>query len=143
MRSDCLHEDRMAAFTSHQPVLPPALAAAHHTLAGRAGRLGYYVGGNGPPLLLVHSINAAGSAYEVKPIFQHMVHRHRTYALDLPGFGTSDRSGSAAWRWSRPRVSAGPTPRCRERSRAAPARCRVSTGSSRYRCGAKPSTTFW
>jgi pimeloyl-ACP methyl ester carboxylesterase len=87
MRSDYRNEDRMA-----EPALPPALPAAHHTLAGQAGRLGYYVGGNGPPLLLVHSINAAGSAYEVKPIFEHMMDRHRTYALDLPGFGTSDRS---------------------------------------------------
>ena len=39
--------------------------------AGRAG-LSYYVAGAGAPMLLVHSINAAGSAYEVKPIFERL-----------------------------------------------------------------------
>ena len=61
-------------------------------LAGRAGSLGYYVAGQGRPMLLVHSINAAGSAYEVKPIFEHAIQSHRVHALDLPGFGGSDRS---------------------------------------------------
>ncbi len=55
-------------------------------------RLSYYVAGNGPPLLLVHSINAAASAYEVRPIFERMVATNRVYAVDLPGFGFSDRS---------------------------------------------------
>lgn len=48
--------------------------------------------GDGPPLLLVHSINACGSAYEVKPIFERFRATHRVYAPDLPGFGFSDRS---------------------------------------------------
>jgi pimeloyl-ACP methyl ester carboxylesterase len=82
----------MAAFVSTQPALPPALPAEHRELSGRAGRLGYYVAGDGPPMLLIHSINAAGSAYEVKPIFEHATARHRVWACDLPGFGTSDRS---------------------------------------------------
>jgi pimeloyl-ACP methyl ester carboxylesterase len=72
--------------------LPPALDAPRHAFNGAAGGLSYYVGGNGPPLLLVHSINAAGSAYEVGPIFENMVKTHHVYALDLPGFGFSDRS---------------------------------------------------
>ena len=82
----------MASFVTTQPTLPPALTGEHRQLDGRAGRLGYYVAGNGPPMLLVHSINAAGSAYEVKPIFDHAVARHRVWACDLPGFGSSDRS---------------------------------------------------
>ena len=40
----------------------------------------------------VHSVNAAASAYEMAPIFN----RYRTslpeIAMDLPGFGLSDRS---------------------------------------------------
>jgi pimeloyl-ACP methyl ester carboxylesterase len=43
-------------------------------------------------MLLVHSVNAAGSAYEVRPIFNEMTRTHAVYALDLPGFGFSDRS---------------------------------------------------
>jgi pimeloyl-ACP methyl ester carboxylesterase len=58
----------------------------------RSGRLSYYVAGEGAPLLLIHSINAAGSAYEIKPIFEHFRDSHRVYAPDLPGFGYSDRS---------------------------------------------------
>jgi pimeloyl-ACP methyl ester carboxylesterase len=61
-------------------------------LDGRAGRLACYVAGDGPPLLLIHSINAAGSAYEVRPIFERAMARRRAWAVDLPGFGNSDRS---------------------------------------------------
>lgn len=76
----------------HQPELPAAVAGERREAEGRAGRLSYYVAGEGPPLLLVHSINAAGSAYEVRPIFERMRSTRRVYAVDLPGFGFSDRS---------------------------------------------------
>jgi pimeloyl-ACP methyl ester carboxylesterase len=72
--------------------LPPALDAPRREIRGFANRLSYYVAGNGPPLLLIHSINAAASAYEVRPIFERMIATHRIYAADLPGFGFSDRS---------------------------------------------------
>jgi pimeloyl-ACP methyl ester carboxylesterase len=72
--------------------LPRALDAPRGKLNRRAGPLSYYVGGSGPPMLLIHSINAAASAYEVRPIFEHAVANHRVYAVDLPGFGFSDRS---------------------------------------------------
>lgn len=74
------------------PELPSALDADRVDYEGRAGRISYYVAGGGPPLLLVHSVNAAGSAYEVKPLFDGLVNERRVYALDLPGFGFSDRS---------------------------------------------------
>ena len=44
------------------------------------------------PLLLIHSVNAAASAFEVKPLFDLYRGRRPIYALDLPGFGQSDRS---------------------------------------------------
>jgi pimeloyl-ACP methyl ester carboxylesterase len=72
--------------------LPRALEAPRLKLDRRAGPLSYYVAGKGPPMLLVHSINAAASAYEVRPIFDHAVAGYRVYAVDLPGFGFSDRS---------------------------------------------------
>ena len=74
------------------PHLPPALDAERHSIDGHAGRVSFYVAGEGPPMLLVHSINAAGSAYEIRPIFEHCASRYRVYAPDLPGFGFSDRS---------------------------------------------------
>lgn len=44
------------------------------------------------PLLLIHSVNAAASAFEVKPLFDYYRSRRPVYAIDLPGFGLSDRS---------------------------------------------------
>lgn len=72
--------------------LTAALDADIKESRSRAGRVSYYVAGSGPPLLLIHSINAAGSAYEVKPIFDHYRDSRTVYAPDLPGFGLSDRS---------------------------------------------------
>jgi pimeloyl-ACP methyl ester carboxylesterase len=78
--------------TQHPQPLPAALSGERRTVDLRAGRLSYYVAGEGPPLLLIHSINAAGSAYEVRPLFEELQMERRTYAVDLPGFGFSDRS---------------------------------------------------
>lgn len=78
---------------SRPPTLPRALDADLHETTGRSGRLAYYVGGDGPPLLLVHSINAAASAYEVKPVYDRMRTFRRVYSVELPGYGHSDRSG--------------------------------------------------
>lgn len=72
--------------------LPEVIPGARRSTSRRAGPLSYYVEGHGPPLLLLHSINAAASAYEMKPIFERMRSRYRVYAPDLPGFGFSDRS---------------------------------------------------
>jgi pimeloyl-ACP methyl ester carboxylesterase len=74
------------------PSLPPAFHAERATRDGRARRLSFYVDGKGPPMLLLHSINAAASAYEMRPIFEQMRNRFRVRAVDLPGFGFSDRS---------------------------------------------------
>ena len=79
--------------------LPPALDAERREYSGRAGRIACYVAGSGRPLLLIHSINAAGSAYEIKPVFDHFRDHFQdsrtVFAPDLPGFGASDRSSRA------------------------------------------------
>ena len=75
--------------------LAPALPGARREIAARAGRVSFYVAGEGPPLLLVHSINAAASAYEVRPVYERAATARRVYAPDLPGFGFSDRSPRA------------------------------------------------
>jgi pimeloyl-ACP methyl ester carboxylesterase len=75
--------------------LGAALGGELREMATAAGRLAYYVDGpegGGPPLLLVHSINAAGSSYEVRPLYELYRQSRRVYSLDLPGFGFSDRS---------------------------------------------------
>jgi pimeloyl-ACP methyl ester carboxylesterase len=45
-----------------------------------------------PPLVLIHSINAAGCSFEMRPIFQAYRGLRDLYALDLPGFGFSERA---------------------------------------------------
>lgn len=81
--------------------LPPALSADGFDLDSRAGRLRVYAAvPGGPaaqaaPLLLVHSVNAAGSAREVRPVFEHYRGQRPVYAFDLPGFGLSERSDRA------------------------------------------------
>ena len=71
--------------------LPPALAGERFTFDG----LSCYAAGKGPPLLLVHSVNAAASAAEMRPLFDHYRATRTVFALDLPGFGFSDRSDRA------------------------------------------------
>lgn len=84
----------------HTPTLPPALPGDRIETDSRAGRLSYYVAGptdgvattDTTPLLLLHSINATGSACEVRPLFEHYRQQRPIYAPDLPGFGFSERS---------------------------------------------------
>jgi pimeloyl-ACP methyl ester carboxylesterase len=83
-----------AAAIDHRVELPLALAAERHIFASEAaGMLSYYGEheGQGPPLVLIHSINAAASAYEMRPLFAAYRGRRPVYALDLPGFGFSER----------------------------------------------------
>lgn len=75
--------------------LTPAVDGERLGFTGRAGTQSCYLGGprGGAPLLLVHSVNAAASAYEMKPIYDWAVAAgRRVFAPDLPGFGFSDRS---------------------------------------------------
>ena len=87
---------RKAAKVPHDLSLPPAVSGERRSLATPDGTLAYYVAGPSsgsahPPLLLIHSINAAGSAYEVRPLYERLMASRTVYALELPGFGFSER----------------------------------------------------
>jgi len=76
---------------------PAPVSGQRHEIASAVGRLTYYSAGpqsesKWPPLLLIHSINAAGSAYEIRPLYEHYRQSRTVYALELPGFGHSERS---------------------------------------------------
>ena len=47
---------------------------------------------NETPLLLIHTVNAAAGAHEIKPLYEHYRQYRPVYALDLPGYGFSDRT---------------------------------------------------
>lgn len=81
--------------TTPNTTLPAAIQATRQDFnSASAGRIHYYAdtAASGRPLLLIHSINAAPSAIEMKPLFEHYRAQRPVYALDLPGFGHSDRS---------------------------------------------------
>src|SRR5476649_1710639 len=76
--------------------LPAPVSGQRHEIGSPFGRLTYYsarpeMPGEFPPMLLVHSINAAGSAYEIKPLYEYYRQSRTVYALELPGFGHSER----------------------------------------------------
>jgi pimeloyl-ACP methyl ester carboxylesterase len=79
---------------NHNAALPPALLAERKTYLSSAGALSYYHNGAHPgrPLVLIHSVNAAASAYEMRPLFTAYQQQRPVFALDLPGFGFSERS---------------------------------------------------
>jgi pimeloyl-ACP methyl ester carboxylesterase len=74
------------------PSLPPAVPAERFEFDSAAGRISAYVAGRGSPMLLVHSVNAAASVAEVRPLFERWARTHTVFAPDLPGFGFSQRS---------------------------------------------------
>src|SRR5712691_3037089 len=63
----------------------PGLEERHAGFRGL--RLRYYVGGEGPPILLVHGLSGAASNWvELAPL---LASRHRVLVPDLPGHGGS------------------------------------------------------
>jgi pimeloyl-ACP methyl ester carboxylesterase len=74
------------------PSLPPAVPGERFEFDSAAGRINVYVAGQGAPMLLVHSVNAAASVAEVRPLFEHWARTRTVFALDLPGYGFSQRS---------------------------------------------------
>jgi pimeloyl-ACP methyl ester carboxylesterase len=93
----------MAKSLPDVPALPLPLDGEHIELQANAGRLAVYSGRpaaspefksarEAVPLLLVHSVNASACAAEVAPLFDYYRRTRPVYALDLPGYGLSDRS---------------------------------------------------
>ena len=78
----------------HRRPLKPAIPRAEHkVIATDAGKLFCYAdtGATGRPVLLIHSVNAAASSIEMRPLFELFRGHRPVYALDLPGFGFSSR----------------------------------------------------
>lgn len=74
-----------------RPELPPPVDAAPKWLDTQHGRLCYYSKGQGHTTVLVHSINAAATTYELRTLFEQLSGSRRVIAFDWLGFGLSDR----------------------------------------------------
>lgn len=78
----------------HNMPLKPALPGTRvHQPDGSGGQIALYNddAGTGDPVLLIHSVNAAASSYEMRPLFTRLQGERPVWASDLPGFGFSDR----------------------------------------------------
>lgn len=71
--------------------LEPALPGDSGEYAWPLGSIAYQVRGEGRPLVLVHGIGAGESSYEWRQNFAALSEHFKVYALDLPGFGRSER----------------------------------------------------
>jgi pimeloyl-ACP methyl ester carboxylesterase len=71
--------------------LPPTLPGAMHDWIWRGWRVRYTVMGDGSPIVLVHGVHAAASSFEMRHVFEPLSQHHTVYAIDLLGFGKSER----------------------------------------------------
>ncbi len=72
-------------------LLPTPDDASHWHVPFVDGDLVCEVSGEGRPILLIHSINAAASACEMAALARELRRGRRVYNLNLPGFGASAR----------------------------------------------------
>jgi len=84
-----------ALFVNHNMPLPGAIDARRHSFPSSSGGLVSWYGdeaGEGRPVVLVHGVSPYASAHEVRPLFERFRDERPVCAIDLPGFGFSERT---------------------------------------------------
>lgn len=74
----------------------PLLPVSPDYITWRGLPIAVYQAGAGQPVLLIHSINAAASVFEMREPFQRLSRHFAVHAVDLPGYGNSARP---PWRY--------------------------------------------
>jgi pimeloyl-ACP methyl ester carboxylesterase len=77
-----------------------ALGGEAHFFDWKYGRVFYKTSGSenaGPPLVFIHGIGAGASSFMWRKNFDALAKDFRVYALDLLGFGFSDKPGTASY----------------------------------------------
>ncbi len=70
-------------------ISPPVFSTkVRHT---SLGQVVYHESGSGRPLVFVHNVGFGASSYEWSKVYPEFASRHRVIALDLLGFGESER----------------------------------------------------
>lgn len=73
-------------------VICPAIFATRVLCTSR-GQVVYHESGQGDPLIFVHGVYVGASSYEWSKVYPYFADKFQVLALDLLGFGESDRSG--------------------------------------------------
>jgi pimeloyl-ACP methyl ester carboxylesterase len=85
---------RYALRPSAKPKLPdaisPAIFATRIFYTSR-GQVVYHESGQGSPLVFVHGVYVGASSYEWSKVYPHFAGTHQVLAVDLLGFGESER----------------------------------------------------
>ncbi|BCM93224.1 hypothetical protein IAD21_05112 [Abditibacteriota bacterium] len=76
--------------TARVPPLGPRLSGLFGRYPARYGDLAYAIGGEGPPLVLVHSLDPGQSSASWRAVFDLLADNFTVYAFDWQGFGLSD-----------------------------------------------------
>jgi len=82
-------------YIDHHAKLNLILDAEHHTYhSPAAGAINYYVSGKGnqTPLVLIHGLNLYAGLHDILPVFEAFNSSRTVYAIDLPGFGGSEKT---------------------------------------------------
>jgi pimeloyl-ACP methyl ester carboxylesterase len=84
---------RRRAAQAHAPEVTMSLlfSGKRYDIQGPC-RLSCRIAGSGPPVLLVHGMSCTSSMVEMLPVFDTLQTTNTVVAVDLPGFGASDRS---------------------------------------------------
>ena len=89
---------RYALRPSAKPKLPdaisPAIFATRIFYSSR-GQVVYHESGQGGPLVFLHGIYVGASSYEWSKVYPHFAEAHQVLAVDLLGFGESERPDAA------------------------------------------------
>lgn len=80
-----------AVATRDVPPLDNLIGGDEGDFTWRGHRVSYTRRGEGPPVLLVHSIHAAASSFEWRFVADLLADRYTVYTIDLLGFGRSAR----------------------------------------------------
>jgi pimeloyl-ACP methyl ester carboxylesterase len=71
-------------------VISPAIFSTRVLYTSR-GQIVYHESGEGDPLLFLHGVYVGASSYEWSKVYPHLAGTHQVLALDLLGFGESER----------------------------------------------------
>src|ERR1700740_2345302 len=85
---------RYALRPSAKPKLPDAISPAifaTRILYTSRGQMVYHESGQGAPLVFLHGIYVGASSYEWSKVYPHFAATHQVLAVDLLGFGESER----------------------------------------------------